>query len=88
MVCKNFNGIIDKVSALITYQSKQTTKPHENEFIDEFCCHNHCIGAQHLCFHPLGGVISGYQNVFFFGTPTYGFDWVDKIQLALHETFC
>jgi hypothetical protein len=45
MMGKNLNGIIDKVSALIVYQSKQTTKPCEIEFTDEFCYHDCCIGA-------------------------------------------
>jgi hypothetical protein len=46
MVYKNFNGIIDKVNALIIYQSKQIAKSCENEFIDEFNYHSCCIGAQ------------------------------------------
>jgi len=60
MVCKNINGIIDKVSALITYQSKKIAKSCENEFVDELSCHNCYIGALCLCLYPLGGVISCY----------------------------
>jgi hypothetical protein len=74
MVCKNLNGIVDKVNALIIYQSKQTPKPCDNEFINEFCCHNRCISVYCLCFHPLGGVFSGYQNVFVYDILAYGFD--------------
>jgi hypothetical protein len=37
MIGQIFNGIIDKVNALITYQNKWTTKSCEIEFTDEFC---------------------------------------------------
>ncbi len=79
MVCTNLNGIADKVNALIIYQNKQTTELCENEFIDEFYCHSCCICAHYLCFHPFGGVIGSYQNVFVFNIPTHVFDWVNKI---------
>ncbi len=87
MVYKDFNGIVDKVSALITYQSKRTSKPCENEFGDEICCHNYCICVQCLYFHPLGGVVGSYPNVLVFSILAYGFDWVDKIQSPSHEGF-
>jgi hypothetical protein len=45
MVCKNLNGITEKMNALIIHQSKRTAKSCENEFIDEFSFHSHCIGA-------------------------------------------
>ncbi len=79
MVCKNLNGIVKKMNALNIYQSKKTTKPCENEFINDFCCHNHCIGAQCLYFHPFAGIVSGYQNILVSDIPTYGFDWDGKI---------
>ncbi len=87
MICKNLNGIIDKVSALIIYQSKRTPKLCENEFIDEFSYHSYYIGAQCFCFHPFGCVVGYYQNVFIFYIPIYGFDWANKIQSPLHEGF-
>jgi hypothetical protein len=62
------------MNALNTYQTMQTAKPCENEFIDEFCYHNHCIGVQCLCFHPFGCLVGGYQNVLVSDIPTYGFD--------------
>jgi hypothetical protein len=85
MVSKNLNGIINKMDALNTYQSKQITKPCENEFINESCYHSHCISAQCFCFHPFGGIVSGYQNVFVPNIPIYGFDWDNKIQSPFHE---
>jgi hypothetical protein len=74
MVYKNFNDIVDKVSALIIYPSKGTSKLCEKEFVNEFCYHNYCICVQCLYFHPLGGVIGSYQNVLVFYILAYGFD--------------
>jgi hypothetical protein len=37
MVGENFNGIIDEMTTLITYQSKWTTKLGEDELVYEFC---------------------------------------------------
>jgi hypothetical protein len=62
MVCKNFNGVIDEMSALITFRIK-TTKPGENELIYKFHNHRHYIDAQCLCFHPLNGIVGYYQNI-------------------------
>jgi hypothetical protein len=59
---------------MIICQNKRITKPCENEFINELCCHSCYIGVQCFCFHPLGGIIGGYQNVFVSNILTYGFD--------------
>jgi hypothetical protein len=66
MICKNFNGIVDEMSVLIR------GKPHENELMYEFCNHDHCIGAQCLCLHPLGEIVGYYQNVLIISILTNG----------------
>jgi hypothetical protein len=60
MVGENFNGIIDEMTTLITYQSNGQPNLVKMNLYMNFSLDGHCIVAQRFCFHPFGGTIYCY----------------------------
>ncbi len=60
MVNKVFDGIIDKMSTLVSDNGQWTSKPGENVFIQKLNNHNNNTNVDCWCFPPLCCIINGY----------------------------
>ncbi len=63
MVSKVSNRIIDKMGTQIGHNCQWTSKSCKNMFVQKLGSYYNNVGAKCSCFHPLGCIVSGHQNV-------------------------
>jgi hypothetical protein len=78
MSCKDFDGLIDKMGTLVANQSERTTKPNQNDFINELSYDYNLIDPQCLCLHSFRYIIDNNQNVFVVMWMTHGLNGAKK----------
>ncbi len=55
--------IIDKMGTLISHNCQWTSKSRKNVFMQKLDSYCNSVGVKCSCFHPLGCIVNGHQNV-------------------------
>jgi len=60
MMSNVYDNIINKMGTLVIDNGRWTSKPGKNVFVQKLGSHHNNVGVEHLCFHSLCCIVSGY----------------------------